>query len=183
MIIRSPRPTSHFTMIRNDVARDHRLSYKARGLLLAMLSYPDNWRFNISTLAGSSPDGRHAITTGLSELVDAGYLQRRRRRNSDGTFATELVVYDVPYKTNTAPPGTPSVGNAVDNETAMTDYPTRVTGQSLEHCETKNVPFSNAVEPLEKTRLCGQCRGTGRFITHDGSVDNCHGCGGDGIRP
>lgn len=38
-------------MIRNEVVRDKRLSYRARGLLCAMLSYPDNWSFNRDWLA------------------------------------------------------------------------------------------------------------------------------------
>jgi hypothetical protein len=97
-IVRAPRPDSGFVQIRNEVARDERLSYKARGILLDVLSRPDNWETSAEALARSGPDGRHAILTGLRELRDAGYLETVKRRADDGTFRTLSIVYDVPQE-------------------------------------------------------------------------------------
>ena len=96
MIRRSPRPTSHFTTIRNDVLRDERLSYRARGVLVSILSRPDNWRISRDRLAREGKEGRDAVNTALNELTEFGYIERQKTQREDGTFSTELVVYDQP---------------------------------------------------------------------------------------
>lgn len=98
MIKRAPRPDSGFLLIRNDVVRDRRLSYRARGLLCAMLSYPDNWQFNRDWLAGQSEgEGQGAVRTALRELERYGYLKRERRKDQlTGKFGWEHVLYDTP---------------------------------------------------------------------------------------
>ena len=111
-IIRAPRPESGFVQIRNEVARDSRLSYKARGILIEILSRPDNWETSADALAPSGPDGRTAVLSGLRELREAGYLETVRRRREDGTFNTVSIVYDTPqieapesgYPTSEDPP-------------------------------------------------------------------------------
>lgn len=98
VIKRARRPDSGFLLIRNDVLRDSRLSYRARGLLCAMLSYPDDWRFNRDWLAGQSErEGQTAVRTALQELERHGYLKRERRKNpATGKFGWEHVLYDTP---------------------------------------------------------------------------------------
>lgn len=95
-IVRAPRPDSGFVQIRNEVARDARLSYKARGILVDVLSRPDNWRTSADALAATGPDGRTAVLSGLRELREHGYIQTIQQRAEDGTFATISLVYDVP---------------------------------------------------------------------------------------
>jgi hypothetical protein len=95
-IIRAPRPESGFVQIRNEVARDSRLSYKARGILIEILSRPDNWETSADALAASGPDGRTAVLSGLRELRETGYLQTTRTRLADGTFCTISTVFDTP---------------------------------------------------------------------------------------
>lgn len=95
-IIRAPRPESGFVQIRNEVARDARLSFKARGILLEILSRPDNWETSADALAATGPDGRTAVLSGLRELREAGYLTTVRQRLEDGTFNTVSTVFDTP---------------------------------------------------------------------------------------
>lgn len=95
-IIRSPRPDSHFATYSNDVIRDNRLSYKARGILLELLSRPDNWRISADGLAANGIDGRDAILSGLKELRDLGYIVTTRIQDDKGRWTTESVVYDCP---------------------------------------------------------------------------------------
>jgi hypothetical protein len=96
MIVRSPRPRTNFTIIHNGLVRDHRLSWKARGLLVYLLSQPDHWRTTIAHLASISPEGIHAVRTGLKELETLGYLERIRKQNGLGQWSTETIVYDYP---------------------------------------------------------------------------------------
>ena len=95
-IIRSPRPDSHFAIYSNDVIRDTRLSYKARGILLELLSRPDNWRISADALAANGIDGRDSILSGLKELRDLGYIVTTRVQDDKGRWITESTVYDEP---------------------------------------------------------------------------------------
>ena len=67
-----------FTTIHNTMLRDMRLGATERGLLLTMLSLPDNWNFSIKGLCCILPDGATKIGTALKNLAKTGYLVRRR---------------------------------------------------------------------------------------------------------
>ena len=95
-IIRSPRAESNFSIISNAVIRDTRLSYRARGVLLDILSRPDNWRVSADSLARTGSEGRHAILTALKELREVGYMRTEKLRKDNGQFETVSIVYDTP---------------------------------------------------------------------------------------
>lgn len=103
MIKRAPRPDSGFLILRNDVARDERLSYRASGLLTSILSRPDNWTVTAERLAAERPngEGEKAVRATLRELEAAGYLVRQRTRGADGRFGWVQMVYDTPQTTTT----------------------------------------------------------------------------------
>ncbi len=96
--IRRGKIDSHFTILSNEVLRDSRLSYKARGLLAYMLSFSEDWIFYTKKLTDDSEkDGRESVNTGLKELIKYGYLIKEQKRNSDGRFDTvEWVLFETP---------------------------------------------------------------------------------------
>ena len=96
MIVRSSRPRDNFTIISNDVINDQRLSFKARGLLIYLLSKPDAWRTTTAHLASVSPNGIDAVKTGMKELQQVGYIRRVKERHHDGTISTHTIVFDRP---------------------------------------------------------------------------------------
>ena len=96
-IIRSKRDRN-FSIIDNDLIDNSSLSFKARGLLIYMLSKPDDWKFYTTELAKhSSKEGIAAIRTALEEIEKAGYLIRQKKRKNNGKFdGTDWELVDIP---------------------------------------------------------------------------------------
>ena len=91
------RSTSDFTQIPNVTARQKDLSLKAKGLLLVIMSLPDDWALYKTNLHQFSGDGRDATTNAFNELMDKGYIIGNQRRNSEGKmFGWSYTVYDTP---------------------------------------------------------------------------------------
>lgn len=97
-IIRAPRH-DHYLVVAREVARDARLSYRARGVLIAMLSHADGWRCTAEDLARAGKEGRGAVLAALRELRAAGYMRVERRQDARGHWRTQTYVYDLPQAT------------------------------------------------------------------------------------
>jgi len=96
-IVRAPRQDSGFTLVRNDVLRDTRLSYRARGILVFILSHVDNWHTTSDTIASQGTEGRQAVQTAIAELRAAGYIEQRRTHDKEtGRWGMDTIVYDAP---------------------------------------------------------------------------------------
>ncbi|MCX4747020.1 hypothetical protein OG455_16045 [Kitasatospora sp. NBC_01287] len=95
-------PLRSCTPLPDRLLQDRTLSYTARGLLADLLSRPDRWREDGRQMADSSPQGRAAIRKALKELTQAGYYWVVKTRLPDGTFRSEIHVFDTPQA---APPG------------------------------------------------------------------------------
>jgi hypothetical protein len=65
-----------FTQVPNSLLCDPDISFKAKGLYALMYSKPDGWTFYEGALAKESRDGKEAVSSGLDELVKAGWLRR-----------------------------------------------------------------------------------------------------------
>lgn len=91
---------SHFTIISNQVMRDDRLSFRARGVHHYLLSFPTGWRIDSSTIARAGKEGRDAIRTALNELQEAGYLTRIREQDAQGRWRQVVVITEIPAMTS-----------------------------------------------------------------------------------
>jgi hypothetical protein len=120
VIVRSARPHLNYSVVHNDLIEDERLSFKARGLLIYLLSKPDHWRTSTAHLASVSPEGIHAVRSGLKELELHGYVKRIKKQNPSGQWSTATVVFDQPQP----------VDKGVDNSTSYpqpkSGFPTSV---------------------------------------------------------
>lgn len=94
--------TQQFTVVSQSIIRDDRLSLKDFGLLVRLLSLPDNWEFSENGLmAIFKNDGQSSIRTGLKHLEEYGYLVRTRTRDSAGRLSgVEWTIYDYPQLEN-----------------------------------------------------------------------------------
>lgn len=98
--------TGQFVQVPNALVRDERLSFKARGILVYMLSHADGWKADYKALAKAGKEGREAVSSGLVELDALGYRVVSRERRSDGRFDTIVHWYDTPGH-NQPVPGKP----------------------------------------------------------------------------
>lgn len=106
-----PQPEDHFSIVPNALARDRRLSFRARGVMISICSHEDGYHVNATTLAEDGREGRDAIRNAMNELVECGYLRRVRRQTEDGRWRTDINVY--PYGDAPAFVGAPPVEREV----------------------------------------------------------------------
>ena len=110
-----------FTVIANSVFKDRRLSAKAKGILVEMLSLPENWDYTLKGLTTLFSDGIDSIRQGIKELEENGYIVRERKRDARGRLGgMEYVIYETPEKAveNSAPESTAPV-----DDTPVKDFP------------------------------------------------------------
>ena len=74
-----------YTKVPNTVIRDNSLTCEARLLYCYMLSMEDGWKFYRSAMASAIGVSRQKLNRVVSELVDAGLVERRGQgRGSQG---------------------------------------------------------------------------------------------------
>jgi hypothetical protein len=94
MIIRSEKK-DRFTVISNELLNDNRITDKALGALVRLLSKPDNWNLNINHLVKTGKQGRTAIRSSIAELEKVGYIHKHVVRSKTGRITgTEYLIYE-----------------------------------------------------------------------------------------
>ena len=121
-----------FTVIANSVFKDRRLSAKAKGILVEMLSIPENWDYTLKGLTTLFSDGIDSIRQGIKELEENGYIVRERKRDARGRLGgMEYVIYETSEKAveNIVENSVPEATAPVD-DTPVKDFP--VQDESIE---------------------------------------------------
>lgn len=140
-ILRTKR-TSNFTSVNNDFIRDENLSWKAKGIIIYIMSLPTDWHLHLSELAKHAKDGRDATYNGVRELIDNGYCKRTEVRDSRGLFSGyEYVVSDI--KEFAPQTENPETGNP-HTEKPYTDNP-----QLLNTNKEQNVSLTDNNKPAD----------------------------------
>lgn len=84
-------------MSTGDLSTMRALSFKARGLLIYLLSKPQDWRVSSKQLAKASPQGITAIRSAMKELVACGYARLQTIQGEDGRLSGRLwTISDLP---------------------------------------------------------------------------------------
>ena len=93
--------SNHVTLVDQDLIRDKRLSWKARGIFMYLWSQADSWEFNEIEVSRHSTDGRDSLRSGLKELEAMGYLDRKRERDDKGRVgSSKWVLHEKPMLKN-----------------------------------------------------------------------------------
>jgi len=101
-IKRGPRPQK-FDVLDQQVIRDSRLSYRARGVLARLLSNEDGFSMDAKDLAREGKEGRKSILSALKELRAIGYVVTNRLQDKKGQWKTETIVFDTPQLVESEP--------------------------------------------------------------------------------
>lgn len=78
-----------FTVVSNILLKS-KLSAKAKGIFVQIISLPENWNFSVAGLATLFSDGEKSVKAGLDELVQAGFLIWERKRGQNGRWTTRV---------------------------------------------------------------------------------------------
>lgn len=126
-VVRQKRRTT-FTIVDNASVNDTRLSLRAKGLHLVLLSKPDHWDFSSERLATECVEGRDAIRAAMRELKEAGYVREIREQGAAGKWSTVIEVSELP---NGDIPVSPAgrVGVTVRPKTGFQSSGNRVIGE------------------------------------------------------
>ncbi|MEU6959604.1 hypothetical protein [Streptomyces chrestomyceticus] len=103
----------------NQAARHKKLSLTARGLLVTLLSLPDDTRVTVDSVTDGVEEGRRAVSKAFQQLEAAGYLRRSRRQSPEtGLWCTETHVSDLPIDRipTVGDPGARTVGDSPKGE-------------------------------------------------------------------
>ncbi|MET8411739.1 hypothetical protein ABZV34_27200 [Streptomyces sp. NPDC005195] len=106
-IRRGVMAADQFMQVTIRLFRAPRLSLKAKGLFGYISTHRSGCQITVAHLARHGQERIHAVTTGLEELQEHGFLVRDRARNSDGSLgAAQYCITDLPALHNpSSPPG------------------------------------------------------------------------------
>ena len=91
-IVRKNNPSRYLLLPAETLGSD--LSMEALGLLVHLLSHPDDWEVRREPLARTFRVGQGKIRRVLAELERAGFLSLDRTRDKNGRYHTESVIFD-----------------------------------------------------------------------------------------
>jgi len=105
-IIRTARK-KQYQIVPQSLIEDIRLTWAARGLLIYLISKPDDWTVDVRHLIKQAPSGRDKVYTMLKKLIHHGYVKRVKKRDSEGRIRGVIYyVYDEPNEPHPENPDT-----------------------------------------------------------------------------
>lgn len=112
------KESGSFVTVHKDFIHDDNLSWKAKGILLYLLSRPDDWQVYETEIVKHSSDGLSGLKSGIKELEQVGYIQRNRKRDDKGRLKEyEYLVYEQPNHIRFSNVGKTNVGNSYIGKT------------------------------------------------------------------
>ena len=100
MINRTDKNQNNFTQVDNNLIKDNTISCGAKGILLYLLSKPDDWQFYEADIEKHFTDNIKVIRRYIKELMVKGHIHRDKIRNTDGRFTYNYNIYEIPRLSN-----------------------------------------------------------------------------------
>ena len=183
-----------FTTIPNYIFQCKNLSFKAVGIYCSILQFQNspNHKISIKGLMAIHSDGERSVTSGLNELLEAGFLTREQIRDNGQIKGYLYTVYMKPVENTSVPPkrhfadmenaDIQNVGNKKENRKKQNTKKEKdsLTEQVQEREE--NTPVVNDIEKetgltltkSQKTKVCKWDKeriqkAIDLYVTHSGS--------------
>lgn len=84
------------TQISNEMLQSRMLTWKAKGLLACLLSFPDGWTYRRDDIVNNrSAEGEGVWRSTIKELVTRGYISRHKTRLG-GRWEYNYLISDTP---------------------------------------------------------------------------------------
>ncbi|MEN3088809.1 MAG: replication protein [Staphylococcus pseudoxylosus] len=116
------KESGSFVTVHKDFIHDDNLSWKAKGILLYLLSRPDDWQVYETEIVKHSSDGLSGLKSGIKELEQVGYIQRNRKRDDKGRLKEyEYLVYEQPNHIRISNVGNSYIGKTYVGESHTTN--------------------------------------------------------------
>ncbi|WP_437272749.1 conserved phage C-terminal domain-containing protein [Staphylococcus succinus] len=124
---RAIKESGNFVTVHKNFIHDSNLTFKSKGILLYLLSRPDDWQIYESEILKHTNDGKDSLKSGIRELEDVGYVVRTRKRNDKGHLnGYEYLVYEHPIQNGNSylglsDNGKSNIGKTVNGESVPTN--------------------------------------------------------------
>lgn len=160
-VFRVYKESGNFVTVHKNFIHDDNLSWKAKGILLYLLSRPDDWRIYETELNKHSSDGRDSLRTGIKELEQAGYIHRTRRRNEKGQLREyEYQVFEQPNQIGKTYVGKTNIGksnigksNTTNNNSTNNNNTNNETGDTSQIFQLVSKELEMIQSPLKVQEL------------------------------
>lgn len=130
-----------YVNVYKEILKNPSLNLRDRGMVVTLLSLPDNWDFNIAGLAKILPDGKCCIRASLDRLEQLGYLTKEQDRTEKGTFGRNILeIHETPLSgfllTGNQVTDKPTTVNRTQYNNNKLNNKECITNQSINHqCE------------------------------------------------
>ncbi len=119
---RVKKESGNFVTIHKGFIQDSNLSWKAKGLLLYLLSRPDDWKIYETELVKHTSDKLSSLKSGIKELEKTGYIERKRKRDDKGRLqGYDYEVYEQPNHIRFSNVGKTYIGKTYVGESHTTN--------------------------------------------------------------
>ena len=155
-VFRVYKESGNFVTVHKSFIHDDNLSWKAKGILLYLLSRPDDWRIYETELNKHSSDGRDSLRTGIKELEEAGYIHRTRRRNEKGQLREyDYQVFEQPNQIGKTYVGKTNIGksNTTNNNSTNNNNTNNETGDTSQIFQLVSKELEMIQSPLKVQEL------------------------------
>lgn len=142
-------PENPYVIVDKGFVNNPELSWKAKGILLYLLSKPDNWQVYGQDIVKHSTEGRDAVASGIAELIKHGHIKREVKRDEQGRLdGYNYDVYEVPHRCGKTVTGSAEIGLA-DTTNNDLELSNEVTNSNMSSSKnSKKIPYKEIVDFL-----------------------------------
>lgn len=148
---RAIKESGNFVTVHKNFIHDSNLTFKSKGILLYLLSRPDDWQIYESEILKHTNDGKDSLKSGIKELEEIGYVVRTRKRNDKGHLnGYEYLVYEHPIQSGNSYLGLSDNGKSNIGKTDNGEsVPTNNNRTNNNNTNNDNTLSGNPTTPLE----------------------------------